>query len=128
MINLITVTKPGISQNDLAKLIRSHLKEDCINVRLCQKGDTIGAIALGLMSKEVPIWSSGIFVLYFGRSERIQKQFEANPNGHLSEANLVFPGQYLFLTPNQKILFVCDHEEIAKEAYPLGPMAAYAGS
>ncbi len=118
-INFITVQKDHASPNELAKLIGEKKKPGHINVRTCQKNDTIGSIALGLIdNSNESIWKSKITVMYVGTSEFIKKEQTNNPTGELSTANLCFPDQYIFFNSNQKILIVCDDKELIESLYP----------
>lgn len=74
-------------QQGLAQEIASAEGE----IRLVQAGDTLGAIAKGLGRLDY-----GSPVEYRGNSARLDRQRGLNPTGKLREADLVYPGQYVW--------------------------------
>ncbi len=87
----------NIQQNAIAKEIKRK-KEVCHKV---VRGDTLGAIALGLSKKAKVNFSYNMPVKY--ESQELIKRGKRNPK-KLLQANLIYPGQYVWLEGNTVVV------------------------
>ena len=88
------------TQNKLGQEIAQSVAKEKENVRLIQKGDTLGAIVKGLRGGVD--W--GLLVEYRGKGKQMDLQRERNKTKTLGNANLIYPGQFVWMEEEAVII------------------------